>query len=92
VVGRSAAEAAELSTAGAKGALVLFTNQALSLTRERIARLANGVPLSKISYPELYAALDALKSAADLCELAASYKLALKEQEQRVGLRGDPNL
>jgi hypothetical protein len=55
--------------------------------------MTNGVPLSKISYAELYAALDAVDGVAELRELAAAYKLALTQQEQRTRIsHGDPNL
>jgi hypothetical protein len=81
-------------TSNAKGALILFTNQSLCLTRERIAMLAGDVAskVKKISYSELYAALDIVHGSPSLNEFAAAYKLALKEQEARTRVRGDPNL
>src|SRR6266404_9223278 len=66
-------------TPGARGALILFSQQAAFLTRDEIARKAGGVPFTKISYTELYEALDAIKGEQGLCELAAAYKLALRE-------------
>jgi hypothetical protein len=77
----------------ARGALILLSQQAAFLTRDEIARKAQGVPFAKISYKELYRALDAIKGDQALCELREAYKLALREQEQRTinGGWGDPN-
>lgn len=71
-------------TGGAKAALILFS-QGAGLSKAEVQARGRGL-FSKISYAELYQALDELDrtaSAPELREFAAAYKTALVKQEER---------
>jgi hypothetical protein len=67
----------------AAGKLILLSNSACKLPRVEIEKLGGG-RFVKISYAELYRALDAINGSEELCEFVAAYKAALQQQEARV--------
>jgi hypothetical protein len=79
---------------GARGVLLLLSRQAAKYTKATVASIGGGL-MPKISYTELYRALDAVGATngnSALGELAAAYQLGLREQEVRTCKFGDPNL
>lgn len=96
---RSAQQVAQIAfleglKSNVSGVLVLLSNCAIGLRRSEVEALGKGL-FSKKSYTELYSALDAVTSTDErraLCDLAAAYKVALREQEMRTLKKGDPNL
>lgn len=71
---------------GARGVLVLLAQQAEDWPEEDVRKSGGGV-YSRVSYAELYKALDAIISAttgrSGLLEFTAAYKSALRQQELR---------
>jgi shikimate kinase len=79
----------------ARGVLVLFSQRAALLPKSDVTRFSGGL-FSKVSYAEIYRALDSITSSEDrpeLREFAAAYGLALRQQEERTRKDdwGDPN-
>jgi len=77
-----------------RGAMMLFSQSAVRNTRSQVQAVGNG-RFVKISYTELYKALDAVRQSGgppELTEFADGYKVALQQQEQRTRDRfGDPD-
>jgi hypothetical protein len=67
-------------------AILLLLSQSAGLTRAEVAMRGKGL-FTKMSYAELYAALDIVPTTSDsaeLIDLATAYKCALQEQELRI--------
>ena len=84
--------------ARARCAMILFSQRAARVTRADVQMV--GDQFFKITYSEMYKALEAVRRDANspgvepgLVEFAAGYKVALAEQEQRTRITfGDPNV
>lgn len=65
-----------------KGFVVLLAKSSAQ-SRQQVADITQGL-FTKISYSDLYCALDAARGESALCEVAAAYKIGLQQQEGRL--------
>jgi tRNA isopentenyl-2-thiomethyl-A-37 hydroxylase MiaE len=85
-----------LKKENAKGLLILFSQRSVEYTRTQVQSSSGGL-ISKVSYADMYRALDDLicgPAVIELRDFAAAYKVALQDQERRTREyfpSGDPN-